>query len=182
MRRWLCQIRKGNGVVKYVFREDAPIILKSGKDADPQVIGEALQKIAQLSGGELTPGAVVEAAKNRRHILHSHFEWDNVKAADAYRIDQARHLIRIIRVEDDAQDEAPRAFMSVRSESGVSYRSLGDVKKSSDFQIEVLRAAKRDLLAFRARYRGLQDVFPDIASAIEKIDGKLHENESHVAA
>ena len=71
-------------MIQYVFREDSPLPIKGAKDADAQVIGEALEEIRLKAGGELTPGAVVEAARTKRSALHKHFEWNDAVAAEAF--------------------------------------------------------------------------------------------------
>jgi hypothetical protein len=153
-------------MIKYVFREE-PVALLNAKKADPQKIGLALEKIAADGGGRLTPPAVVDAARNPRSPLHRHFEWDDTKAAEAYRLDQARAIIGVIRIEDDA-GEPTRAFLSVRDGAGTSYRTAAEVSGSVDLQLAVLKQAERDLEAFGKRYRELQDICEDVASARAK--------------
>lgn len=156
--------------IRYVFAEEAILAFKNAKDADPQRIGEALAEIAAASDGHLTPQAAVAAARDPRHTLHPHFEWDDEVAADAYRLDQARHLIRLIRVSDDNRDVDPPAFLSVnQGKAGVSYRTIGDVLNSVTLQDAVLKAAERDLLAFETRYQRLGDICTIVREAREKV-------------
>lgn len=155
---------------KYVFREDGILTIKAADKADPQKIGEALEQIAAKAGGHLTPDAVVEAAKDRKHVLHRHFEWDDAAAAQQYRIDQARSLVRSIHVEaSDTETGYARAFLSIREKDGTSYRTLSEVMESADLQSKVLAAAERDLLAFETRYRSLTDVCDLIRAAREQV-------------
>lgn len=53
----------------------------------------------QNKEGKLTPTEVIESARAKTSPLHSLFEWDNGRAADSYRIQQARELIRTVRLE-----------------------------------------------------------------------------------
>lgn len=159
--------------MRYVFRDDRPVTISNAKKANPQVIGEALEKITATADGKLTPHAVVEAARNQRHPLHKFFEWDDAVAAEAYRVDQAREIIRIVRVEDaDAEDGNVRAFLSISDRSGTSYRRVGDVKSSVELQAIILRQAERDLEAFERRYRELKDVCDVVRTARESIAAK----------
>jgi hypothetical protein len=48
--------------------------------------------------GELTPNAVVDAARDIESPMHSWFQWDDAEAAHSYRLDQARALIRRVTV------------------------------------------------------------------------------------
>lgn len=167
--------------MEYIFK-DGPVTIKNAKKANPQTIGSALAQIAQQQKGRLTPPAVVEAARNNRHPLHKFFEWDDAVAAESYRLDQARTLIRSVRIvgEDDA-DPAP-AFLSVSDKGGTSYRTLADVMDSADLQNTVLLAAERDLAAFEKRYRTLADICEIIRDAREKIAARRNKNESRAQA
>lgn len=54
--------------------------------------------------GCLLPSDIVEDGKNPDSPLHSYFEWDNDVCGERYRLDQARTLIRSIRVEVTIRD------------------------------------------------------------------------------
>ena len=56
---------------------------------------EALQN----QHGQLAPEVVVEAAQDQDSPLHNYFEWSDEIAGHAFRIEQARQLIRSVRVE-----------------------------------------------------------------------------------
>jgi flagellar basal body rod protein FlgC len=64
-----------------------------------KLIADRLAKLAASNGGRLTPEAVVEDAKSKDSPLHDHFLWDTKKAAYQHWLDQARALIRSVRVE-----------------------------------------------------------------------------------
>jgi hypothetical protein len=170
--------------IKYVFREDEPLRIKAAGKADPQVIGEALEKIAnEVENEELRPKAVVDAARNKKHPLHPHFEWDDSVAAEAYRVDQARSLIRIVRViSEETQDGTERAFISVKQDSGTSYRHVTAVRSSLELQLAVLKRAQADLEAFEKRYREFADVCDLVRSAREKLADRQNKFETRAAA
>lgn len=160
--------------IRYVFRE--PLALKNADKANPQEIGEALAAIADEHEGRLTPGDVVEAARNKRSPLNPFFEWDDAAAAEAYRLDQARGLIRVVRVDVDT-DEPKRAYISVGDADGVSYRSLGDVQASTQLQLIVLKQAERDLSAWRKRYRELSDLCASVKIVEDRVADRRREVE-----
>lgn len=54
--------------------------------------------------GRLTPQAVVDAAKDPDSALHDRFEWDDSKAAAEFRLEQARELIRMVRVQIETDE------------------------------------------------------------------------------
>jgi len=155
-------------MIRYSFKDD-PLTLKNAKKADPQAIGEALEKITVAGGGRLTPTAVVEAARNTRNPLHRHFEWDDAEAAASYRLDQARQIIRVIRVEDDDSVSPARAFVNIVDKVGAAYRRLEDIKNSADLQALVLQQAERDLKSFETRYRELGEICEIVRDAREAI-------------
>jgi len=65
---------------------------------EQKAIHDELASIAKKRRGKLTPDAVVAAAKNKSSVLHNLFEWNTNKAAHAWRLEQARTLIRSVRV------------------------------------------------------------------------------------
>jgi hypothetical protein len=60
-------------------------------------IANAVRAVAET--GPLTPQRVLAAARDTSNALHAQFEWDDAIAGEAYRIEQARTLVRSIKVE-----------------------------------------------------------------------------------
>lgn len=94
--------------------------------ADAQKVGEELELIEHRDAK-----AVVEFAKKRKSSeLHKCFEWNDSKAADEYRLEQARHLMRLIFTEAECQIKGRqevvkyRAFESVRIDDDEDDRSM----------------------------------------------------------
>lgn len=56
-----------------------------------------LERLQSLEGddGRITPEAVVEDARDPESPLHDEFEWDDSVAAEKYRLEQARRLLRV---------------------------------------------------------------------------------------
>ena len=73
-------------------------------------IREVAAVVAQLENekGEITPQIVVEAASDPDSLLHSLFDWDDTSAAHKYRIEQARQLLRSIRIQLTVVDRPVR--------------------------------------------------------------------------
>jgi hypothetical protein len=61
-------------------------------------IATELARIAAESDGQLIPARVVDAARDPASPLHDKFEWDDSKAAEAHRLNQARTLIRSVKM------------------------------------------------------------------------------------
>jgi hypothetical protein len=65
----------------------------------PEQKRQALEAIAAKHDGILRPEDVVMEAASPDHPLHDQFEWSDQNAAHSYRVDQARTLIRSVKVE-----------------------------------------------------------------------------------
>jgi hypothetical protein len=167
-------------MIKYAFKEEWGGLRNAAK-ADPQKIGETLAKLSTENGGRLMPEKVLNAAKNKSNTLHQHFEWDDAVAAHAHRLDQARTIIRAIRVEDVETGANQPAYISV-ADGGTAYRSVEEVSTSRELQLAVLRQAERELRTFERRYAMLRDVCELVKSARDKVEQKSSELETSAAA
>ena len=54
--------------------------------------------------GVIEPSEVVDAARSPRSPIHDDFLWDDTAAANAHRIEQARRLIRLVKIEVVVED------------------------------------------------------------------------------
>jgi hypothetical protein len=68
----------------------------------------------QRDDGRLLPEDVVARASDPDHPLHSFFEWDDEAAGHAHRLDQARALIRRVKVDVTVRDVPLRVPAYVR--------------------------------------------------------------------
>lgn len=57
-----------------------------------------IDALADKNGGKITADEVLEDARNPSSPLHEQFEWDDSVAAELHRKEQARRLIRSVRV------------------------------------------------------------------------------------
>lgn len=124
---------------------------------DPQVAGEELERIRTWNNGRLEPKAVVDASRDPGAPLHSAFEWNDKRAALAWRMDQASTMIRHIAVMVDKGGEAApvRAFVSVMREDDRSYTSIGHALSDQELRLQVVAAAWAELEAWRKRHAEL---------------------------
>jgi hypothetical protein len=103
--------------------------------------------------GCITPELVVESSKNKRSVLHNYFVWDDTKAANAYRLMQATHLLRRIEVKviNDGEPTQIRAyeFRTKTEQSTGTYinhdmLSESDIERTKKFLItDLVRVSKR---------------------------------------
>jgi hypothetical protein len=88
-----------------------------------EAIRDELQ--ALVNDGRLNPDDVVDAARNPNSSLHSYFTWDDTEAAASYRLQEARALIRRVRVNVVRTDDSiVRVPSFVRSPQGKGYQNI----------------------------------------------------------
>lgn len=114
--------------VEYLARPHSGL---SNKDA--AVIGPELQRIGQEGG--MTAARVVYEATPEEAPLHPFFEWNDVKAGELYRHDQARRMITAVVIREtrpgDEDDRILPAFVHVRMNSEQKVAAgLGDTPQS----------------------------------------------------
>jgi len=138
----------------------------------------ALEAIRKEAGGILRPEEVVAHAADPKSILHDCFEWDDDKAAQEYRLWQARQLIRVcVTVIPQKTSGEIRAYVSLRGDRearGGGYRALVDVLKDDDLREQLMAEALDDLNTFQVKYAELQELAPvfKAAKAVQKRTAK----------
>lgn len=131
-----------------------------------QVAGEICEQMS--ANGELTPKALVEASRPEDAPLHKAFEWDDAKAAEAYRETQAAYIIRHIEVERKDIAEPVRAFLTIpptEEDAPHCYQSTEVILRDKDSREALLELAKRELAAFARKYQQLAELAGVIAEA-----------------
>ena len=133
-----------------------------------QVAGEVCSRLAD--DGRLTPRDLVEESRPEDAPLHKEFEWDDAKAAEAYRETQASYIIRSIDVVVEELDEPVRAFVPVcEKDSPGVYSPIEVVMKSDSGRERTLRMAYEELSRFRSKYKTMVE----FAKLFEEIDRLL---------
>lgn len=138
-----------------------------------QVAGERLGLIREANGGHLTPGAVVDDARPEDAPLHPAFEWDDPVAAEKYREEQARHLIRSVYVvhEDPDTGEARPSLGYVHvdlPDDGPAYVTTARAVSEADLYEQVKADAVAAFTALRRRYEHIVEL-ADVFAAIDAI-------------
>lgn len=136
-----------------------------------QTVGKIFEKIEKREGS-VTNVAVLEAARPETSPIHSIFEWDDLKAANQYRLGQATRLIcSVYAVTEEKESAEPikvRAFVNVSAKKEGSFVSV--VKAFSDDQMraKVLADAMKELNAFQMKYAAYTE-FSKLFDEIEKL-------------
>lgn len=145
-------------IAGFEFAEGARF--QPGAKADAGEVGTYIELLRKEKKGELTPEDVVTAARNKNSPLHSYFEWDDGKAAEAHRLSQARGLIRAvvaIYTHDDKPVTKARAYVHIAEKGAPHYRELGHAMSQKATRQLVLQRAWRELVQFRNKYQGLKE-------------------------
>lgn len=106
-------------------------------------VRQALAALEAANKGILRPEDVVEAARPKGSVLHSSFTWDNRAAAEAHRINEARTLIRSVRVDITVNRvivPTPYYMRDPRLAPEQGYRSLGKLRTDEDLARETILA------------------------------------------
>lgn len=148
---------------------------QSGIHPEAKVVGAHIELLRQRCKGEITPKDVVDAARSHNSPLHSFFEWDDGAAAEHYRLQQARGLIRsvvAIYTRPDGPAIRTRAYVNIREPGAQAYRETSHALSQKKTRDIVLRRALEELQQWRKRYRELAE-FAEIFEAADKVAEKL---------
>lgn len=115
----------------YTFRQNGFI-----SPVDAQTVGEELSRI-ESRDGVIDAHVVVNESRPDDAPLHPHFEWDDVKAAERWRVEQSRRLIRSVEIVRDPAEPAEMCFVNVQSQGG--YVSAAVVQSRPDLHEEAMR-------------------------------------------
>lgn len=139
------------------------------------LVKQALQALADRNDGLLTPDAVVAAARPRDSALHSFFTWDNKVAADAHRLNEARTLIRSVRVDikvDRVIVPTPYFIRDPTIGETQGYRSLGRLQTDDELARETAIAEMKRASGALARARAIAAVL-GMTDEIEMIEAQI---------
>ena len=137
-----------------------------------EVIYIELETIRQNNDGVLNPHDVVEYARPDNSLLHTHFEWDDEKASEQYRLWQARQLISLVvtTVAPETKEYEVRTYISLtsdRKEGG--YRLITDVLDNTETRAQMMKDAISELRVFRIKYGKLTEL-AKIFAAMEEVE------------
>lgn len=143
------------------------------RSVDPEIVGKTIDRIAQQRGGICHPQDLVDAARPPRNPLHPLFEWDDEVAAEMFRRDQARQVIRIIRpvIAESGERGAHPAFVHVNLNGQDGYMRSEEARSNDEIWGEVLDDALKQLKGFEQRYRHLSELEP-VWVAVKEVERK----------
>lgn len=127
------------------------------------VIGEELERVRLANkDGMLIPAEVVAAARDKKSPLHGRFTWDNKEAADKWREDEARNLIRAYVTYEPRVARQARGYISLPTDriGGGGYRKTGDVIDNPNLVDQLIEEVRAKLTSLRGVYTHIKVLDP----------------------
>lgn len=143
-----------------------------------QVAGETIEALKTALGKEnIEPEDLLEASKPEEAPLHTCFEWDDSKAAEKYRLEQATNMIRSVVVKISVEDGEPvitRAFVNVSEKPRAkgTFVSIQTALEKENYRQNILRNALFELQTFQRKYATYAEL-AEVFSAIDKFAKKF---------
>jgi hypothetical protein len=137
---------------------------------------EAVQELRAIENraGKLTPEQVVNAAADESSALHSCFTWDDSEAAAKWRLDEAREIIRSVRIETVIEERTIRSVAYVH-DPGQDQNVAGYINTMKVRKPDVAAVIRQELNAIAAlceRAIGIAQAKADVVPGVaEKIIG-----------
>lgn len=151
----------------------------SRQPVEAQAAGERIAELTERNGGHLAPSDVVDDARPEDAVLHPAFEWDNEVAAEEYRKEQARKLIRSIEViyEEGEQQQPVLNYVHVNlPDTGPAYVTTARAVSDRDLQRQVIEEALLGLRAWQKRYEhigALDGLLTTVTRAIDEAEREM---------
>ena len=122
--------------------------------------------------GKLTASSLLEYSKDPKSPLHSLFQWDNEKASNQWRLQQARLVINNVQITVLSADKPKEisAYEIVKVEQGTSYKNIttftkSDIEYVKEQTLKTLQQVSIKLQAYKQ--------FDKIVCDLEGISNKL---------
>lgn len=138
---------------------------------NPAIIEELRSLVSRK--GILKPEDVVEKARDPKSAMHDSFVWDDTRAAELYRIEQARGLLQItVEMLSENSDHPTRVFVSLSNDrTRGGYRSMVEVLSDKELRARLLRDALDEMQRFEQRYHDLKELAA-VFAAVRRVRAK----------
>ncbi len=142
------------------------------------VIQEIL-KVKKKKG--LTAEAVVDQARKKSSPLHNLFEWDDEKASEMWRFQQARVLINEVKV--IVEDKEYYAFENISvqvegEEPRREYFERSEIMSNEDLRKQIVAKALEQLMYWKEKYRQ----YNEFTSIVKEIDSFTEKQKAKAVA
>lgn len=141
------------------------------------VAGKVMEDLT--AGPGLTAQNLVNVSRPEDAPLHPCFEWNDSVAAEHYREEQARHIIRSIEIvredappKEDGKPVTIQAFHALRTEETEGYEHIEVILSDEDKASRLMELAKRDMEIFKDKYRELDELSKVFSAMDEVLSGQ----------
>ena len=131
------------------------------------IVGQVSETLEKTEEG-LTPQTLLNASRPADAPLYKEYEWDDSKAAAAYRLSQSRYILRSLVIVPDEQKptETIRAVFTVAEGK---YQNVQTIIAAPETRDALLQQALRDLQSVRKKYNALSELTP-LWTAMDEIE------------
>lgn len=146
-----------------------------GFRADPNKVGDELDRLIKAGDGKVTPAEVVEFAADESTETHKCFTWDDADAATRYRTWEARRLLRSVEVVIENRPVEPLVVnvrMAEGDETSQHYSSPTRIRREVAEQIAARGSALARLESARAGVEELERILGEGPAAKRAARGR----------
>lgn len=149
---------------RYTWRREVASMFKG---ANAQKCAEEIFEI----GDQIDPKQIVDKARDENTELHRCFEWDDEKAAEKYRITQARTVLRclVFVPNEEETDQKKQLSIAYRTIDSASYETTRFIFKNEDSHAKLVKTALLELQRFQEKYSFLSEL-KVVFEAIESLE------------
>ncbi len=134
--------------------------------ADPLVFDAEVEKVRKKTKGRATAQDIVDHAKAKRSPIHKMFEWDDKKAGNQWRCQQARHYLGSVMTRPlEAPEYSVRKYVVIKDTARIGdaptrqfYENIETVLSDPTLRSQLLNNALRDANSWRRRYHVLSEL------------------------
>jgi len=139
---------------------------------DANIVGGVIEQI-EAEAGCVTRENFLDYSRSKDAPTHSLFEWDNKKAAEKYRLQQATKTIgnlRIIYISPSNEEVKVKAFVNTSAiKDSPAYENIQDALKNESKRNNILNRIKGELDSFIIRNRHIEELADMLIDAGNKL-------------
>lgn len=129
-------------------------------------LGATIERLRSRKG-KFEARDIVRAARPKSSPIHALFEWNNARAGERWRENQARDYVRHLVVVFDHDGEEATMPVAVSFGSGTGYVSTESAMSSTALRALLLKQALAEAESWRDRYRHLVEL-AEVFAAIDR--------------
>lgn len=118
---------------------------------------DAQKVYSEIGDMQTTPEDVLRKAEDPESELHKCFEWNDSKAAEKYRLVQAREILRSIVYVEVSREDAPLRVFHTTEVKHVYQPTTRFLVNHDEYQ-NLLKRAQSELAAFKQKYKTLSEL------------------------